>query len=722
VKRVLYFIPLLFILFISGCEKKLEIKGTGLIKTPKMLFKSFRAVTPKAHSGEAPELARDVDLSPLFPTPGDQGLIGSCTAWATAYACKSFHENKERAWGVNSPDHQFSPSYIYNQINGGVDQGSAIEHAAALVIEKGCATFKEMPYTEDYLAQPSLNAYNEAQNYKAVSFARVDYENIEDVKRVLTEGNAVIAGLEIFENFYYYTGGVYKHTEGASQGGHAMCVVGYDDGKGAFKIINSWSPNWGEKGYCWISYDIFSKYTLSSIVLYDDVVYHPDNAAAPHNVEASQGSFTDKIEVTWEKAKNAISYRVFRSDKPNENFVKIASTKGTTYIDTATIAPGTFYYYSIRSIGISGESEFSESAKGFAGIIEEELGIPQNLQGLFEDYTIYMRWDQINNIDGYYIYRFEQDKENYLRVGITRDTYFRDNKEFIDGEVLWYIVTSYKDSRESGPSKAFSVVVRLPKKEPVSLPVPRNVIASQKEFENKIIISWDPVDKATEYIIYRWKETEESWNELAIVKNISYEDNEIHNPKEYYKVAARRENRMSPTSEPVLGYLKEHEVKVLDQDITYDDEEYYDETELEDIDYKEEDLYKDDEKIKDKEIVYDRFTFEEEEEKKKKDKDEKKNEKEKEKDKKKENKKEIMTEDEAIDAVRDRIKQKEKIKEKSKKDKIEKDEQKEALERRVRDLVEDGFDDDAFFGSEEEEDDFFGEDESDKDFFSDDDF
>jgi hypothetical protein len=46
----------------------------------------------------------------------------------------------------------------------------------------------------------------------------------------------------------------------AGFGGHAMCVIGYDDFKfgqeGGFQIMNSWGPDkWGKNGIAWVSYD-----------------------------------------------------------------------------------------------------------------------------------------------------------------------------------------------------------------------------------------------------------------------------------------------------------------------------------------------------------------------------------------------------------------------------------------------------------------------------------
>ena len=45
-------------------------------------------------------------------------------------------------------------------------------------------------------------------------------------------------------------------------GGHAMCVICYDDRKdgGAFQIMNSWGSDWGQNGIAWIRYADFKNF------------------------------------------------------------------------------------------------------------------------------------------------------------------------------------------------------------------------------------------------------------------------------------------------------------------------------------------------------------------------------------------------------------------------------------------------------------------------------
>ena len=48
-----------------------------------------------------------------------------------------------------------------------------------------------------------------------------------------------------------------------------MCIVGYDDYKygGAFEILNSYSAQFGDEGYVWISYDDFRKTAFQTYIM-----------------------------------------------------------------------------------------------------------------------------------------------------------------------------------------------------------------------------------------------------------------------------------------------------------------------------------------------------------------------------------------------------------------------------------------------------------------------
>ncbi|MBD3414941.1 MAG: hypothetical protein GF421_10985 [Candidatus Aminicenantes bacterium] len=69
------------------------------------------------------------------------------------------------------------------------------------------------------------------------------------VKNSLQSGPLVFF-MEIYDDFYYYTSGIYEKTIGASyEGAHLVVLVGYNEIQDYWICKNSWGTNWGENGY-----------------------------------------------------------------------------------------------------------------------------------------------------------------------------------------------------------------------------------------------------------------------------------------------------------------------------------------------------------------------------------------------------------------------------------------------------------------------------------------
>lgn len=67
--------------------------------------------------------------------------------------------------------------------------------------------------------------------------------------------------MNIYNDFYSYSGGIYSHTTGAFEGSHFVLIIGYDDTNQYFIAKNSWGTYWGESGFFKIAYS-----ELSSVV------------------------------------------------------------------------------------------------------------------------------------------------------------------------------------------------------------------------------------------------------------------------------------------------------------------------------------------------------------------------------------------------------------------------------------------------------------------------
>jgi hypothetical protein len=214
-----------------------------------------------------------VSLLRFAPNPGNQGQQGSCVAWSSAYAARTILESASK--GVDPNSTAFSPSFLYNQIGEDGCEGSYIQKAMEFMSQKGALPLTEFPYDDKNCSrQPNGSQEQEAANYKIHGFNRLTTSedpngiNIRAVKEHLAKDAPVVIGMMVGGTFMQDMLGkkVWQPTaEDHSMsgfGGHAICVIGYDDkiAGGAFQIRNSWGPEWGENGVAYVRYPDFKEF------------------------------------------------------------------------------------------------------------------------------------------------------------------------------------------------------------------------------------------------------------------------------------------------------------------------------------------------------------------------------------------------------------------------------------------------------------------------------
>ena len=196
-------------------------------------------------------LPESVSLLKFAPDRQNQGQQGSCVAWSCTYAARSIVE--AASTGQSGNNTAYSPAYVYNQIGLEGCQGAYIQNAMELMTNKGVVAYNDFPYTDqDCSRQPNSALNNKAAQNKMHGFTRLtDGEstqgiNVRAVKEHLAKDAPVVIGMMVGGSFMQSMMGkeMWAPTnEDRSQmgfGGHAMCVIGYDDRKGAFQIMNSW--------------------------------------------------------------------------------------------------------------------------------------------------------------------------------------------------------------------------------------------------------------------------------------------------------------------------------------------------------------------------------------------------------------------------------------------------------------------------------------------------
>lgn len=307
-------------------------------------------------------LSSVVDLSGQLPPVGNQGQQGSCVAWATSYYYKTWQESQEHpSWNLSSTNYQYSPSFMYNQINGGEDNGSNFYDAFNLLETEGDVDIAEMPYNQNnFTTQPTSRQLEAAKPYRIpddwgyfwMNENPVPYATpnpINAAKTYLDGGSMLVMGIPIYEDFPDIDSSVpaktYYDYNGTSlyAGGHGVAIVGYDDNinpgganadhKGGFKMVNSWGPGWNgaNHGFVYLSYDFVKRYVSEAWAMTD---LSPDTPAIT-SLSASSGLAGNTIHIY---GKNFGTYR--RSARVSFNGVNAVSPTFTNGDITVRVPPG----------------------------------------------------------------------------------------------------------------------------------------------------------------------------------------------------------------------------------------------------------------------------------------------------------------------------------------------------------------------------------------------
>ncbi|MDC3961439.1 C1 family peptidase [Polyangium jinanense] len=228
----------------------------------------YRYAPPKAAAkryvagrGNVSRLPPKVDLRPFMSPIEDQKATNSCAANATAGA---YEYLVKRHLGEDAYD--VSRLFIY--YNGRAvddpeniqDEGSVLQSVIASLKEHGACSEETWAFDPEAVnEQPSDEAYQEAAQFRIEDTELVP-TNLEAWKMALAEGHPIIFGVKLFSSFdKHKKAGLVpvptsRETGRESHGGHAMLCVGYSDPDQVFIVRNSWGPEWGDKGYCYIPY------------------------------------------------------------------------------------------------------------------------------------------------------------------------------------------------------------------------------------------------------------------------------------------------------------------------------------------------------------------------------------------------------------------------------------------------------------------------------------
>ena len=213
-------------------------------------------------SGRTFSAPQSVDLIPYCFGVLDQSITESCVGQSVAQAiCMCL-----RIQGVAQAPLP-SREYIYfnaRATHSGqrTDSGTYIRAAFKGMKALGFCYEEHWPFDPGKVnTQPSWNAGRMAADQRWLdgyySILETGDDRIAKVKLALANKHPVVFGMSIDREFTRHSTGEVIHVpQGEIIGGHAMCIVGYDEE--GVTIINSWGAGWGKKGFAKLGWDVMA--------------------------------------------------------------------------------------------------------------------------------------------------------------------------------------------------------------------------------------------------------------------------------------------------------------------------------------------------------------------------------------------------------------------------------------------------------------------------------
>jgi len=213
---------------------------------------------------QAREKAQTFERAPVFIYPGewdwrhvsgnnwttpirDQQQCGSCVAFATIAIIESNLEIYRRDPNLNT---DLSEADLFFRGCGNCcDRGWFFTSALGYAQQNGIPDEGCFPYDSDQsrCCPDRANRIIKISSWKTLLSA-------SQAKEWLVTRGPLMTGMNVYEDFYYYNGGIYKEAYGGYLADHAICIVGYNDSQGYWICKNSWGLRWGENGWFKIGY------------------------------------------------------------------------------------------------------------------------------------------------------------------------------------------------------------------------------------------------------------------------------------------------------------------------------------------------------------------------------------------------------------------------------------------------------------------------------------
>ncbi len=216
-------------------------------------FNAFMAAPPVAASYPSSYDLRNVGGKNFITSVKDQGNCGSCVAFGVVATVEGSFKRQRNNPSLNVNYSEAHLYYCHARSEGRTcGNGWWTSKALDAFRNKGVVDDACYPYTAK--DQNCTNLCSDWKNRltKITGWHRIT--STAKMKEWISTKGPLVACYTVYEDFYSYRGGIYRHVQGNRSSGHCVSCVGYNDVEKYWICKNSWGEQFGENGYFRIAY------------------------------------------------------------------------------------------------------------------------------------------------------------------------------------------------------------------------------------------------------------------------------------------------------------------------------------------------------------------------------------------------------------------------------------------------------------------------------------
>ena len=238
-------------------------------------------------------------------------------------------------------------------------------------------------------------------------------------------------------------------------------------------------------------------------------------------VTASNDAATGAPKLTWDAVEGAEKYQVYRATSKSGTYSRRVTTTKTTFTNT-NAETGTTYYYKVRALAADGT--YAESK-----IVSRTCDLPRpviTLSNVASSGAPKVTWEAVAGAQEYQVYRAASKDGTYSLMKTTTSTAYT-NTSAVTGETYYYKVKAIAEN--SSANSAYSTI----KSRTRDLPRPV-VTVSNVESSGAPKVTWEAVDGAKEYQVYRATAKDGTYSLMKTTAYTAYTNTSAKAGETYY--------------------------------------------------------------------------------------------------------------------------------------------------------------------------------------------